>query len=257
MNTVHYRRARKLSVLAVGLASLVFGQFASAQTTTFGQYFQQNGSTQGFSYTNGGTSATFSTISTLPIFFLYSVIPGMQADVANPTVNAGGITFTGTTNTVAVSDGGAGFNQLFQTINFSIIRTTPSASGGTNLLTGTLTNVTINFSGNSASFNVTSGGTSMVTFSSDFLDFSNTTIRNAGFSFSGASSSISQNANGFLNPFAISAQGTFASNPLPIAVVPEVSTGVIFTACAALVILGEIRRRRRSAKSVGEPVMAA
>jgi hypothetical protein len=87
------------------------------------------------------------------------------------------------------------------------------------LLTVTVTtgapSISGNLGGESGSF-FASTPTENVTFTSDFLNFANTTERNFSIAFSSIIPQLSLNANGLLNDFSAAGTGTFASSPRPL-----------------------------------------
>ena len=190
----------------------------NGQTTTFAQFFEQNG-TQDFVFTNSTTSADFNAVGGgSPIFFLFQNLPGLNASLQG--IQSARLTITTTTTQPAT--GGPPFTQpLNQQVTIQIIRDTPAPAGRnsrTNLLTVVFTPSTntpgITGSTNSATLSVTTPDQN-ITFTSDFLLFHQTTSRNLGLSFSSVTPALALGAGGFLQNFDAAGTGTFASNPLP------------------------------------------
>ena len=158
--------------------------------------FFQNGGGNAFSYTSQGTagqpggSATLSTTNTA-LFFAYSSIAGLPADLSG--IQGAHLTFTSFT-TLGPTSVGSVFSNIFDgsgvnSAMLTITRDTPAAEGTgsrTILLQVIFTPFTFNGTGGGAGFSASSlSGT--VTFSSDFLDFSNAIERDVGLSFSSLS----------------------------------------------------------------------
>lgn len=215
---------------------LFFGslQMAYAQTTTFAQFFEQNG-TQDFVFTNNTTSATFNTVSGgSPIFFIFQNIAGLNAALTGP--QSARLTITTTTTTPASLVAGSDLRQpLNQVITITILRDTAAPVGnGTrrNLITAVITPNT-----NTPAISGPEGGSSAalpasfsptspdnnVTFSSDFVNFSNTTARNLGLTFTSVTPQFALGAGSFMQSFTAAGSGSFASNPVPVVVGPTAS----------------------------------
>lgn len=212
------------------LACAIFGAFfsasalsAQAQTTTFAQFFERNG-TQDFVFTNNAANATFNTVSGgSPILFIYQNITGLNAALQGGQ-NAHLFITTTTTTTPATLTVNTLNQPLNQVVVISILRDTPAPVGTgarTNLLTATISAATAVPSlagpntGNSANFTVTTPDNT-ITFTSDFVSFAATTQRNLGLSFSSVTPQLALGAGGFLQSFTAAGAGTFASNPPPI-----------------------------------------
>lgn len=236
---------------AGGVSSSAWGQ-----TTTFAQFLQ---STTGnpFSFSNNGTNATFSTTN-LPVDFRYSpgLFAGLSSDLQG--FQSARLTLTaGTTQSATSSTSSTGvdlaqpFNAPLETL--SITRTSPASSGNgtrTNLLTISFSGILSGQSGaSSANLNASTGGGDTVTFSSDFLDFSQTTIRDMTLAFTSLNPALGLGtANGglqFLQSFVAAGTGTFSSNPVPTVVVPEPTTTALLLGLAPLGLVVLRARRRR------------
>lgn len=207
--------------------------------TTFGQFLQKNPSARLFQYLkqdSGATkkaelrttgTATGNTLASIPIYYLLSV-PGLPADLqslqdAHLTVDF--ISNAGTTGT------GTSRSQLFDhnvTGTISITRDTAAAEGlnsRTNLLTVSFTDAELDASQNAGAFTFKSIGSSAITYTSDFLDFTNVTGKDFSFSFSGANPTFSAVLGSSGRSTRFSGTGTFASDPAPrVPGVPEAST---------------------------------
>jgi len=216
------------TAITLAIFSLVF--FSSlitikAQTTTFAQFVERTGG-QDFVFTNNALNADFTTIGGgSPIWFFYSNINNLPAELQG--VQFAHL-FVTTTTTQTASDNSGTLTQPFnQTVTVQIIRDTPASVGTgsrTNLLTAVFS-PTVNGtpgivgSGSSATFSASTPSHN-VTFTSDFLSFGLTTQRNLGFSFSSVTPSLAIGNGGFLQSFTAAATGTFASNPPPIYGIP-------------------------------------
>jgi len=202
---------------------LVFGsaQFVQAQIVTFAQFIERNG-TQDFRFTNNTTSATFETVTGgSEIFFRYQNVSGLPAELQG--FQDAHLYSTNTTNQTTVISGGdikQPFNNVYE---IQMLRDTPAQFGsGTrrNLLTIRFSPSTSSASlsgpdgGNSASFSATTPD-QVVVFTSDFLNFNNSTQRNLALSFSSVITSLQNGTGNFLQNFTAAGSGTIASNPAP------------------------------------------
>lgn len=141
------------------------------------------------------------------------------------------MTVTATTTQIGVNTGGTLTQPFNQTVTVAIIRDTAAPVGNNtrrNLLTAVFSS-TVNGTpgltgannGNSATLSATTPD-NIVTFSSDFIGFGPTTQRNLGLSFSSVTPALSLVS--FLNSFTAAGTGTFASNPVPVVLVPTASS---------------------------------
>ena len=224
------------SLAALGL--LFFGslQIAHAQLVTFGQFVERNG-TQDFVFTNNTTNASFNTVGGgSAVFFFYSNISGLDPSLSAPQLAR---LFLSSNTAQPASLIGANVNQPFTSgvDTIQIIRDTPAPVGvGTgsrrNLLTVTyLPNTSPpalagTDGGNSASFSVTTPD-HIVTFTSDFVNFSTSTQRNFGVSFSSVVPNLTIGPGSFLASFNAAGTGTFASDPPPTTIVPTAASVII------------------------------
>ena len=200
---------------------------AHAATQTFGQFFQANPSARLFSYTkldSGATKKAEIKGNAIPVFYNLSAW-GLPADLLGPqnaTLSVDFISDLGTTGT------GLSRTQLFDTVtsgSISITRATAAAEGNgtrTNLLTVSFTNGELNASQDEGAFTFKSNNNSAITFTSDFLDFSNVVSKDFSFSFSGSSPTFNAPLGSSSRSLAFSGSGTFASDPAPLVLgVPE------------------------------------
>ncbi|MEP6945146.1 MAG: carboxypeptidase-like regulatory domain-containing protein [Acidobacteriota bacterium] len=215
---------RLFGVFVISAAALTLN--VGAQTTTFAQFFERNG-TNDFVFTNNTSSATFDTIGGgTPIYLLFSNISDLDPSLA--TVQSAHLFITTTTTNPATLTGGTITQPLNSVVTIQIIRDTPAPVGSgsaTNLLTATFSPSAFSPSmvgssgGNSATLQATTPDNNVL-FTSDFLNFRSTTSRNLSFSFSSASPSFSLGAGGFVQSFLAAGSGTFASNPPPTVFIP-------------------------------------
>ncbi len=200
--------------------------FLNAQTVTFAQFFEVNGSND-FAFINNGSSATFNTVAGgSEISFVYQNIAGLPGELSGP--QAAHIFVSAGTSTPAMFNGNRTVQSFNQTFTIQILRDTPASlligSGSrTNLLTvvvsstGTSTADLTGDSGGSAAAYTATTPNQVLTFTSDFLDFSApTTERNLALSFSSVEPNYSMGNGGFLRSFGAAGSGTFASNPGPV-----------------------------------------
>ncbi|MBS1797615.1 MAG: carboxypeptidase regulatory-like domain-containing protein [Acidobacteria bacterium] len=208
---------------------LLFASFltVNAQTTTFAQFLENNGS-QDFVFTNNGSSANFATIvNGSSVSFRYQNIAGLDSSLQGFQDAHLTISPVDSNTTIPAFDNSGTLTQPFQAFKVQIIRDLPTAPGvgtGTrrNLLTAVIQPIVdapdLAGSGNSATFQATTPD-HIVTFSSDFLVFAATTSRNMALSFSSVTPTLAINGN-FLQSFTAAATGTFASNPPPTPYIP-------------------------------------
>jgi hypothetical protein len=249
-------------VASIASALLIAGAAVPAHaTTTFGQFLQRSPGTRLFRYLNldsGSTrkaqiyttgTATGTTVASIPIYYILSAA-GLPADLtglqdAHLTVDF--VSNLGTTGS------GNSRKQLFDTITsgtITITRDTAAAEGTgsrTNLLTVSFTNAELDASQNNGSFTFKSNDDSVITYTSDFLDFSHVVDKDFSLSFSGSSPTFSAPIGKSSRSMRFSGTGTFASDPPPIVPnVPEISTwGMMMIGFGTM---GAVMRGRRKGR---------
>lgn len=223
-------RFAKASLSSAIFGLLLFSSFSTVtcQTTTFAQFFEDDGS-QDFVFTNNASSSTFNTVGGgSGIFFIYQNIVGLDPSLQG--IQNARLFITTTTTQSGSSGGGTVTQPLNQTVTVQIIRNTAAPPGvgigsRTNMLTAVFSPSTTSpglvgsDGGNSANLSATTPD-HVVTFTSDFLLFGITTQRNLAFSFSSVTPSIALGSGSFLQNLTAAASGTFASNPVPVPFVP-------------------------------------
>jgi hypothetical protein len=233
--TLFMRRSTFLIAVPAAIAVALLSQApVRAQLTTFASVDTIG---QVFRFANSGGTSTFGLISaSIPVTFKYKVDNGhggINVDIA--------ATMTLTAN---VTNGPLGYFQDMSGVSMAITANTP-VRGLTNLLsmgaTGQLTSAP---NSNIANFGGDTSNSQLVGFTSDFLDFSNTTDRSFNFALNSLTPRASLNGNGYLNTFTAAGLGNFASDPAPLSSVPEPSAlGLL--GLAALPALSLRRRATR------------
>ncbi len=228
-------------VAYIASALLVAGASVPVQaaTTTFGQFLQRNPSQRLFEYVKEDVgaskkaelrttgTATGNTLASIPVYYIMSVA-GLPADLTglqNAHLTVDFISNLGTTAS------GTSRVQMFDTVtagSISIVRDSAALEGlntRTNLLTVSFTNAELDASNGSGSFTFKTNPLSVITYTSDFLDFSAVVSKDFSFSFSGASPTFSAVTGSSGRTTRFSGTGTFASDPAPLVPsVPEAST---------------------------------
>jgi len=238
-------------ILLAGSGAPAFAQ----DPITFGQFLQQDSGQRLFRYKNedsatGKGAEIYSTSSTasndpgaIPVFFLLSA-DDLPADLSSPQDAGLSVDFLSNSGTTATSTPN-GRIQMFGSGSITILRTTPAAEGlnaHTNLLTVTFTNAELDASQSSGSFTFRSNDDSAITYTSDFLDFSNIVSENFSFSFSGASPQFSATLGSSASNTRFSGSGSFAATPQ----VPEISTWVmLFAGFGVVGLVMRAGRRQR------------
>jgi len=250
----------RFAILAAG--TLLVGSAApafAADTTTFGQFFQQGTNQRLFRYKNedagpvkgaeiySTASATSNVPGSIPVYFILGV-DGLPDDLSLPQDALLSVDFKSTSGTTG---SGSGRIQMFGSGTVTILRSTAALEGlndRTNLLTVTFTNAELDAGQNSGSFTFKSNDNSVINYTSDFLDFSGVLKEDFAFSFSGASPKFNASLGSSSVNTRFSGTGTFASDPLPLAVgVPEVSTwGMLLLGFGAIGAVARMGRRQRN-----------
>lgn len=233
---------RRLGILgAVALCGVALSA-GNLQAQTFATFTQQD-STEYWTMndTNVAATTTFSANNAL-VFFSYLGLSGL------PSFLQGSLdamaTFTSSTPSAAT--GTTNLSQQFTTVvsTLSFIGISGSTAGA-NLLTATFTYTFTATAGNNAASATSTLGS--VSFTSDYLDFSNSTPSSRSVSLSFDSIDAPPGVtltNSFIDSFTATASGLFSATPRP-TLVPEVSTGMVFSAIVGLAIVGEVWRKRR------------
>lgn len=211
---------------------------SNAQTVTFAQFFEVNG-TNDFVFTNNTSSASFNTIANgSPVVFIYQNVAGLPAELQGP--QSARFFITSTTTATASSNANRTIQPFNQILTIQIIRNTPTPPGvgtglRTNLLTAVVTPNGTSLSeitgdtGGSAAAYTASTPNQIVTYTSDFINFTSGmgTERNLALSFSSVEPSISIGTGNFLANFTAAGSGTFASNPGPTFMPPTAASATI------------------------------
>lgn len=248
------------------LAVIATAPIASADPVTFAA-FTQTSATKAFTWNNnrqapaaagcaaGALCSTLTGSTTVNFDFFEEVIPGGLATELEDNQLAT-LTVSATTTAAASGLGGAFVLQPGISGTISFTRNTP-LNGLSNLLTVTFQNADISarINDSTATMNGSAPPDMQVIFSSDFLDFSETTAR--GFSLSLASLTPSYNlfptwngTGGFpgdarqLRDFVATLSGQFSSDPPPIGEIPE-PTSMALMGLGLLAIAGTSRRFAR------------
>lgn len=245
----------------ITIAALIAGFACPAQatTSTFGQFHpralsarlfryvnEDNGSDKKASiYTTGTANGT--SVASIPIYYFTSIF-GMPDDLlglqeAHLTVDL--VSNVGTTGS------GSSRQQLFDTAvagTISIIRDSAAAEGNgsrTNLLTISFTNAELDASQHNGAFQFKALDSAAISYTSDFLDFSNVTQRAFALSFTGANPTFEAAIGDSSRNMRFAGTGTFAAGPDPIVVpVPEASSwGMMLIGFGS--VGGAMRARRK------------
>lgn len=243
----------KCSYAVLAAAALVASATpALASTETFGQFIQKTPNARLFTYTkldSGANKKAEIKGTSIPVYYLLAAA-GLPADLTglqNATLSVDFVSNLGTTGT------GSSRTQLFDTVtsgSISFVRDTAAAEGNgdrTNLLTVSFTNAELDASQNNGSFTFKSNNDSVITFTSDFLDFSNVVSKDFSFSFSGANPTFNAPVGSSSRNLSFSGSGTFASDPAPMVVggVPEPASWALMLGGFGLI--GATMRTRKTA----------
>ena len=228
---------------------------ASAATETFGQFIQKSPNARAFHYTkldSGANKKAEITGNNIPVYFLLG-LSGLPADLTGLQDAHLSVDFISNLGTTGA---GTSRTQLFDTAtagSISFIRDSAAGEGNgtrTNLLTVSFTNAELDASNGNGSFTFKSNADSVITFTSDFLDFTNLVAKDFSFSFSGASPTFSASLGSSSRSTNFSGSGTFASDPAPLVVggVPEPASWALMLGGFGL--LGATLRTRKVSQAV-------
>ncbi|MGC4047836.1 MAG: PEP-CTERM sorting domain-containing protein [Armatimonas sp.] len=217
----------------VSLLALLPGKANAQALTTFasvdtiGQVFQ---------FLNSGAGSTFGlTSASIPVTFRYKIANGYGGIDQNIDATM--------TLTSLVSGGPGGFDQGIGDIQLSITANTP-INGQTNLLSmGATGRLTSQAGSDIANFGGNTRNNFIVGFSSDFLDFTNTTDRAFNFALNSLNPPAGLNGNGYMNTWNATGLGNFATIPAAQTTVPEPAT-LALLGLAAIPGVVALRRRR-------------
>ena len=250
---------KKLLLIAATATATLVSSNALAASDTFATFHEAT-AVKGFNFSNNGAIATFSATND-NIFFDFTGISGLAAALTGD--QAAKLTMSSTTTAPVTLFGGFfDVQSLNKSSTISIIRNTKFAAiNGNfydNLLTITFNAASIGYASlfgvsgaNSLAFSASNGS---VTFTSDFLNFSQSSTNDLGLALTGLSNAVGITGS-FLSPFLADATGTFSSDPGATAIlahttapVPEPETYAMMLAGLALV--GFVSRRKISKKTV-------
>jgi hypothetical protein len=228
---------------------------AHAATETFGQFIQKTPSARLFSYTNQDSGANKKAEikgTDIPVYFLLG-LAGLPADLTGLQDAHLSVDFV---SNLGTTGSGTSRVQMFDSLtsgSISFIRDTAAGEGDgtkTNLLTVSFSNAELDASQGNGSFTFKSNTDSVITFSSDFLDFTNVLSKDFSFSFSGASPTFSAPLGNSGRNTSFSGSGTFASDPAPLVFgdVPEPASWALMLGGFGL--LGMTLRTRKVGQSV-------
>lgn len=244
-------------MLAGALVGFVASAPVGAVVTSFASYTQLGTGSTLRNVRVGATGNRLYTTATPNATVPGSV--GVSFNFLSPSLVAAGLSNLSATMTLNLTQSGnsvlrAGSfliqNGYVGTFSFVYSGATPLVVGGktygagANLLTGSIGGA----GGGTVAGTGSSGGlsaSSAVTYSSDFLDFSNVLSNDLALSLTSIVPGLSAGANQSLNSFRASGTGSFSSDPAPIPVgsVPEPATWAMLVLGFGL-IGGHMRRRR-------------
>jgi hypothetical protein len=226
MKTTSTRSSFYLKAAFFILLTLSTATFLQAQTITFAQFFERNG-TQDFVFTNNTTSATFQTVPNgSAVYFVFQNIANLPAELQGPQLAHLYVTANTTTPAIQVAgDPPRDIQRFSGTFTIQIIRDSPCNCGTgsqRNLLTAVITpdgTTQSSLAGDDlsdAAAYTASDVRQTVVYTSDFLGFIPNSTDNLGIAFSSLNPNLSIGAGGFLNSFATAGSGSFASNNAPV-----------------------------------------
>jgi len=244
-------RAAVLSAAALACAAST----AQAAPTQFAEFTNNgaNDAASGFRWANFDNSTAFfdTAAGGAPVTFTFTNLPGLPAELQGP--QAAHIRFDTGTNVNGQTVFGQANQPLSEPISILIIRDTDASVGNNNrhnLLTVTVTPASgmaiVSGQNGSASLNSSVPG-QVVTFSSDFFDFSKVTSQAMGITFSGITPGLSFNTDlgrSILNSFTAAGVGSFSAD---LAAVPEPGSVALMGIGCVILVGARLRKRSRLA----------
>lgn len=260
----------KLTITAAAAtAALATAVPASAVITTFATFSATNG-IRNFRLSNTGNSinaartndATLSSTTSAGVAgpalvrfsFLQTALSPFVTDVS-AIFNFNGSIARGTPATTSGSTlTQNGISETFSFTSTSAITVTGphfvphTYAAGSNLLSGTISFASLSGSGSSAGISASTVAGETITYTSDFLDFSNTVNRDEALSLTAINPPLAKHAglNGALSSFRATIGGQFGSDPAPLVngIVPEPGVWMLMVAGFGLVGVAARRRER-------------
>lgn len=256
--------------IAASPAAAVVTTFASFNAVSTGNVYYVNNGTGGNAgtYRSNGTGGTISTTNSLPSVRPSAAVPGAVdttfsfLNALSPFVTNVPAKFTllaTVTNSPAMTVSGFKLQQNFAgsfsfvSVNAITIGSVTHAAGA-NLLSGTFNLGTVFGAAGGTSGSMTSSvdGGSTITYTSDFLDFTNTNSRDLSLSLSSIVSLVGNVNNGLnnatgkaLRSFRGTSTGSFSSDPAPLVIgVPEPQSWAMLVIGFGLIGVTARRRAR-------------
>lgn len=244
------------ATLGLAVAVAAFVAAPASAVTTFATY---SGLGNNIRFEKSGPNdATIYTISTsTPTNSAQAIVPD-SVDVAFNFVNSplsalGSLTASFTMSIAvtapAASLGGGAYTQSTGAGSFSFLSTTPftwsgtTYAAGTNLLSGNFCTATMFGASTSGSLTGSTDTCAFLTFTSDLLNFGNTTARDFSLSLTAITPALNAISGETLDTFTAFSGGSFSAEPLPNPV-PEPGTWAMLVLGMGLV--GSVHRRRRA-----------